>query len=99
MANWLNTLTKEFTQQTVKQSAKIQIYSFFFSEYLSIFEISSFDKEETVGKENETQGEIKFSSAWFYETSGVGPFIFVHFEIFLSYEISPQVPGELAQKW
>ena len=26
----LNTLTKEFTQQTVNQSAKIQIYSFFF---------------------------------------------------------------------
>ena len=30
MANWLNTLTKEFTQQTVNQSAKIQIHSFFF---------------------------------------------------------------------
>ena len=28
-----------------------------------------------------------------------GPIVFVHFEIFLSYKISPQVPGELAQKW
>ena len=92
MANWLNTLTKEFTQQTTNQwKYRYTAFFFFFPVYFSIFETSSFDKEETVGKENETQGEIKFSCLVLWEAwCGLAPFIFVPSEIFLSYEISPQ---------
>ena len=84
--------------QIVDQSAKIQIHSFFcVFQNIWYFPILIM-RRELERKWDPREDQVLFGLVLWEDWSGLAPFIFVHFEIFLSCETSPQVPGELAQE-